>query len=252
MRQMFSAPLPDTDYAVMNCPRNEIDDCCRSLPQATQHYIANVTHRLFEVDWLTRMLEDQVSRHHGPALQEGLLSLQVYLLLTCADTLGHLHFTGRSGVGDRFRAFFNNLSREARQNLLLNIYVWRTDSTELTNLGLGDAGTVLLSRRQVLQFIQPLADDVRWEALVDFLYLRRNYHTHECWYPQLGAHPNLQVMLNQRLNVPGTAGLGELDHFQRFIVNTDNIYFAYYETDDLIATIRWSIVRGLGQVIGRI
>jgi len=61
----------------------------------------------------------------------------------------------------------------------------------------------------------------------------------------------LSVMQGQRVNMPNTATLGELDRLQPMFSGND-IYFTYHETDDVIATIRWSVVRGLGQVIGSV
>lgn len=249
---MTLMPLPDTDYAVMNCSWNELFNCWQSLPEQTQYYVANTTHRLAEVDWLARTLDEHVRRGHGPVAQEGILSLQVYLLLTCADTLGHLYASG--GVGVRFKGFFRNLPQDARQNLLDNILTWRTDVTEMVNLGLGDAATQQLTypgRQQVMQILQSWSPEQRLEAIIDFLYIRRNYYTHESEYPQLGGHPNLSVMQAQRLQAPNTATFGEYDRLQP-MSDGGNIYFAYYETGDLVATIRWSVVRGLGQVIGRV
>ena len=245
-------PLPQTDYQTMDCSHNEFFETVQGLPGETQYYVVNATHRLAEVDWITRRLEEEVSNRGAPVVQEGLLSLQMYLLLTCADTLGHTHVAG--GVGQRFRAFFSNLPQEARQNLIDNIFTWRTDFAELVGLGLGDAATNTAfypSRQQIIQSIQPLSPSERLEAVVDFLYMRRNYYTHESEYPQLGHHPNLSVMQRQRLNTPNTATLGELDRLQPMF-SGDNIYFTYYETDDVIATIRWSVVRGLGQVVGSV
>ena len=56
-------------------------------------------------------------------------------------------------------------------------------------------------------------------------------------------------MQNQRLNVPNTATAGELDRLQ-VILSGDDFYFTYYETDDVVRTIRWSMVRGLARVVG--
>lgn len=315
-------PLPETDYRVMNTSPNEFFEITEQLPQDTQYYVINATHRLAEVDWITRKLEEQIRTKGAPVVQEGLLSLQLYLLLTCADTLGHIYSTG--GVGKRFREFFDKLPQEAEQNLIDNILTWKTDFAELVRLGLGDARTNTAfypSRQQILQAIQPLTPDKRLEAVVDFLYFRRNYYTHQSEYPQLGYHPNLSVMQGQRLNVPNTATLGEPDRLQpmfedtyafsiredfakldagqlttslrkrfeknsivltsqaqvqevrpgnqwaivdaskRYVIRNENgklnvyipnIYFTFYETNDAIATIRWSVVRGLGKIIGRV
>jgi hypothetical protein len=245
-------PLPEADYQIMNCSASEFFQIVQGLAEETQYYVVNATHRLAEVEWITRRLEEDIINRGEPVVQEGLLSLQMYLLLTCADTLGHIHIAG--GVGPRFRAFFGNLPQEAKQNLTDNIFTWRTHFAELVGLGLGDASTNTAfypSRQQIVQSIQPLNPDERLEAVVEFLYMRRNYYTHESEYPQLGLHPNLSVMQRQRMNMPNTATLGELDRLQPMF-SGDDIYFTYYETDDVIATIRWSVVRGLGQVIGSV
>jgi hypothetical protein len=245
-------PLPEADCQVMNTPRNEFFETTQHLPQRTQRYVINATHRLAEADWITCRLEEQIATGSAPIVQEGLLSLQLYLLLTCADTLGHV--CSPEGPSKRFSAFFNKLPQEAKLNLTDNIFTWKTDFAEWVRLRPGDAITnppSYPSRQEIQQAIQPLTPDKRLEAVVDFLYFRRNYYTHESKYPQLGDHPNLSVMQRQRLNVPNTATLGELDRLQPLSSGTD-IYFTYYETNDVIATVRWSIVRGLGRVIGRV
>lgn len=245
-------PLPETDYQAMNTSHSEFFDIVQHLPAETQYYVVNTTHRLAEVDWITRKREEQVRTRGAPTVQEGILSLQMYLLLTCADTLGHIHSTG--GVGQRFREFFKNLPQEAKQNLIDKILTWKTDFAELVRLGLGNTTTNTAfypSRQQIIEALQPLTPDERLEAVVDFLYYRRNYYTHQSEYPQLGYHPNLSVMQGQRLNIPNTAILGEPDRLQSMFSGS-NIYFTYYETDDAIATVRWSVVRGLGRVIGRV
>lgn len=245
-------PLPQTDYQTMNCSSNEFFDIVRGLPEKTRNYVANTTRRLAEVHWITRKLDEDVRRSRPPVAQEGLLSLQIYLLLTCADTLGHTYDSGR--VGQRFRAFFRNLPQEAKENLTDNILTWKTNFAEMVGLGLVDAATnaaIYPSRQQIVQSIKSLNPDERWEAVVDFLYMRRNAYTHESEYPELGYHPNLSVMQRQRLNIPNTATQRERDRLQ-LMFSGDDFYFTYYETNDVIATIRWSIVRGLGRVVGSI
>lgn len=245
-------PLTQTDYQIMNCSHNQFFEILQGLSQETHYYVVNATHRLAEVDWITRKLEEDVRRGRTPVAQEGLLALQIYLLLTCADALGHAYATG--GVRQRFRAFFKNLPQEAKENLINNILTWRTNFMGLVNIGLGDTTTntaTYPSRQRVVQFVQSLSPDERLEVVIDFLYAQRNYYTHESEYPQLGLHPNLTVMQRQRLNIPNTASEGELDRLLPMF-ERDNIYFTYYETDDVITTIRWSIVRGLGRVVGSV
>ncbi len=101
-------PLSDSDYQIMNTSWNGLTTILETLPPETQYYVTNATHRLAEVEWITCKLEQEITKNRGvPTVQEGLLSLQMYLLLTCADTLGHLYHSG--GVGQRFREFFRSL-----------------------------------------------------------------------------------------------------------------------------------------------
>lgn len=247
-------PLSDSDYQVMGTSWKNFTAILETLSPETQYYITNTTHRLAEVEWVTRKLEQEITRNRSaPVVQEGLLSLQMYLLLTCADTLGHLYNSG--GVGQRFREFFRNLPLDAKNNLIENIYTWRTNFLELVNIGLGDSKTNTTfypSYQQVEQVLQTLKNEDRLEKVIDFLYYRRNYYTHQSEYPRLGYHPNLSVMQNQRLNVPNTATLGELDRLQPMFISGSDLYFTYYKTDDVITTIRWSIVRGVGKIIGSV
>jgi hypothetical protein len=246
-------PLPESDYRAMNTSDDEFFQLVLPLPELTQFYVTNATHRLAEVDWLTRTLEEQVRTSRAPVCQEGLLSLQLYLLLTCADTLGH-HYSCTGGVWERFKAFFHELPQEAKQNLTDHILAWKTDFAELVDLGLGNAetGTVVYpSSQRILQAVQPLTSEKRLEAVVAFLYLRRNSYTHEANYPQLGFHPNLSVMQSERMCVPNTAKVEEFGRLQ-VILDKESMSFAFYETNDVIAVVRWSVVRGLGKIIGRI
>ena len=104
-------PLTETDFQIINCTRDEFSNLILGLPEITKPYVVNATHRLAECEWVTSKLEDEVARRGPPVAQEGLLSLQIYLLLTCADTLGHVF--GAHGVRQRFDNFFSNLPRGA-------------------------------------------------------------------------------------------------------------------------------------------
>lgn len=88
------------------------------------------------------------------------------------------------------------------------------------------------------------------KATVDFSYCRRNYYTHEATYPQLGSYPHLSVMQGQRVDVANMATLGEQDRLQPMFA-PKGIFFTYYEKDDVITAVRWSVVRGLVSVLGR-
>jgi hypothetical protein len=228
--------LPEADYQIMNTSYNQFFEIAQNLPPEIQYFITNATHRLAEVDWITCKLEEQIRGRGAPVVQEGILSLQLYLLLTCADNLGHIYIT--DGVEKRFRKFFKELPQEAKQNLIDNIFTWKTANT-----------TSYPSCEQIRQTVQLLRFNKRLEAVVDFLFYWRNYYTHQSEHPQLGSHPNLSVMQGQRLNIPNIATLGERDRLIPMF-SKSNIYFTYIETNDVIATVRWSIVRGLGKIIG--
>ncbi len=252
-------PLPETDYQIMNLTNHDFWEILWKLPKETQYFVINSTNRLAEVDWIIQKLEGEAKRGNPPIVQQGLLSLQIYLLLTCADALGHVYSNKNTSVGERFRNFFRNLPQEAKQNLLDNIFAWKTDLTNLTRVGLADTKASMIiypSYQQVAQVLQSLTTHDKFSAIVDFLYYRRNYYTHQSEYPQLGHHPNLAVMQNQRLNVPNTGTVGEYDRLEPMIEidRKNNIfyYFTYYSSEDPIVTIRWSIVRGLGKIIGSV
>lgn len=249
-------PLPLNDYNVINCPRREFFTIWSDLPERTKYYVANSTHRLAEVTWITEALDkDIITSNTTPVIQEGLLSLQMYLLSTCADALGHVVGTG-NGVGQRFRSFFAYLPQDAKDNLVRNFLVWKTNFNELEAMGQADATTNTAyypspPRQQILDMLDTKTFNERFVAIVDFLYARRNLYTHESESPRLGTHPNLSVMQNQRLDVPNTATIGELDRLQA-LWSGDNILFIYYEADDPISVLRWSILRGIGKVIGQL
>lgn len=246
-------PLSESDYQTMNCPYREFLDVVGRLPEKTQSCVVNATHRLAEVEWLTRKQEEDVRLGNSSIVHEGLLSLQIYLLLSCADNLGHV-LTKSTKVGDRFKAFFRHLPDAEKQELTSRILAWKTDFAELVRTGLGDPNTntaVYPTRQQILDAMQPLTLEERLETVIDILYMRRNRFTHESDYPQLGHHPNLLVMQLNRMKVPKTGTMKDLDRLQ-VLYDESHIYYAFYETDDLIATIRWIILRGMGRLMGRV
>jgi hypothetical protein len=137
----------------MNCSCQEFFQIVQDLPDNLQYYVTNTTHRLAEADWIARKLEEDVRAAKPPVGQEGLLSLQIYLLLTCADALGHAYCAG--GVRARFWGFFRNLPPDARENLTDSLLTWKTGPAELATLGLANAAgqtAVYPSREQVARF----------------------------------------------------------------------------------------------------
>jgi hypothetical protein len=246
-------PLNTDDYQDMNCTHSQLFEKWSALAEKDRYYVANTTDRLAIVAWLTHTLEAQVVAGTAPVAQEGLLSLQIYLLTTCADALGHL-VSSANRVGQRFRDFFRFLPTNATDNLIDNFFVWKADEAELTSVGLSAKiahGTQITypTRHQIMKALEKKSRDERLGAIVDFLYARRNLYTHESAYPQLGYHPNLSVLQRLRLSVPDTANLGEHNRLQ--VLPCDSHYcFMYYESDDPVATLRFSILQGLGKQLG--
>lgn len=244
-------PLSVFDCDVMNCSNESFRQRLALLPDDKQRYVVNVTHRLLEVDWLTRTLETYVVSKGSLVGHEGLLSMQVYLLLTCADALGHIYVPGnKSQVDRRFKSFFEHLPLLAKSELANDILTWRTDADTLANLGLFDGNKFSHPELSVItDHLEKMTFDKRFDAIVGFLYIRRNWYTHESDYPQLGYHPNLTVMQRQRLNIPNTVNLGYYDRLQ-VVDDKHGFYFTYYQTDDLVVTVRRAILRGLADVVG--
>jgi hypothetical protein len=178
----------------------------------------------------------------------------MYLLLTCADTLGHCYpSSGR--VRDRFFAFFGALPGEDKELLTAAILVWHTDDRAETVLrGLPDPNTTSISgepHQPMRRLVQELSKKERFDAVVKYLYfVRRNPFTHEAFFPQLGYHPNLAVLQQLRLGVPDVADLGDLNRFQCVNDGTHQ-YLVYYECEDPVEVLWTVIVRGLGQIIRR-
>jgi len=243
-------PLAETDYATLGRPRAQFDQILEALPDNTRYYAANATHRLAEVEWITQNLEREVKATGGPVTHEGLLSLQVYLLLTCADTLGHLYV--EDGVKKRFKAFFTNLPDDGKRHLAHAVVVWQATLEDLDAWGLRDAATNTVkypSLTDIQQAIRPLSAEDQMNAVIGFLFARRNWYTHESEYPQLGHHPNLAVMHRTRLRVPNTATLSGLDRLQ-LIPDQGKLYVAYYLTDDVVSALRHVMLRGLARAVG--
>ena len=246
------APLERQDYGVMGYPDHEAFFTeVNALGAEDQKYVVNATVRLADVDWLARTLDEQVRDLRGPPLAEGLLSLQRYLLLTCADALGHLSAAG-GHTKRRFETFFLRLPIDTQQRLVDSFLVWRTNRDELTRLGLAapEGGAVTSpAPKAVRRCARSLVHSERLGMVIDFLYrVRRNPFTHEAGYPQAGWHPNLSVLQMRRLGVGSVATLGEWDRFQG-AVHRDVYYFVYYNGDDPIAELRRVVLEGLGDIV---
>jgi len=242
-------PLSQSDYGILGYSHTAFYEKIQSLSEETRHYIVNATQRLTEAEWVSRKIDKDILSGTVPIAHEGLLSLLLYLLITCADVLGHTY--SKKGVGQRFRLFFLNLPQLAKDELMAGILCWKTKFADLVELGLADTDSrvaVYPSKDILIQEVNNLSLTERFDAVIESLYFRRNYYTHEADYPQLGYHPNLSVLHRQRFNVPNTSNLGHLDRLQ-LIMYENEYLFVYYETDDITQLIRQVILHGLGRII---
>jgi hypothetical protein len=220
------------------------------MQDPNRKYVENATHRLAEIEWIIDKLQEEVNKHQPPVVQEGILSLQIYLLLTCADTLGHVFIQG--GVGARIREFFSHLPDEAKTLLIDNLPIWKTDFNELVGIGIGNPQTNTMrfpTKDEILNGVQSKTNEERLSSVIEFLSCRRNLYTHEADYPQLGHHPNLSVLQNMEAHYPDVGMLGELDRVQIIFPN-DCILIAYYLTNNVINTIFQAVLIGFGRIIG--
>src|SRR4051794_10145491 len=99
-------PLPESDYVSIGVSGWGLFDWIQAAPADVASMVCAATHRLAEVGWLSETLDAQVRRGDGPVVAEGLLSLQIYGLLSCADSLGRIYL---QDAGRRFREFFRSL-----------------------------------------------------------------------------------------------------------------------------------------------
>ncbi|HRF50605.1 MAG TPA: hypothetical protein PLC98_23455 [Anaerolineales bacterium] len=241
-------PLSQADYSLMGFSSSQaFDSAFNQLAPSRQHYLSNVTHRMAEVEWLTDTLDNEVIANRAPLAQEGILSLQVYLLLTCADALGHTLVVSRGGVGARFQAFFDLANPAIRTKLCGSIAVWKSSLTEQRQKGNFANGKPVYPRQaQIVTEFSSRSPGDQWIWLRSFLFARRNMFTHESQHLRLGLHPNLSVMQGQRFGLPHVANLGELDRLQ-VIFENQAIYFASYLCDDVVAALREFIASTIGE-----
>jgi hypothetical protein len=221
------------------------------LNETHRRFVINVTVRLADIDWLSQTLDEHVRQGGGPPVKVGLLSLQIYLLLTCADILGHITVGGRK-AGKRFKAFFQDLPPHAQQHLVKGYLVWKTDWGELLSLGLADPSTGLVTSPQpsaIERSVRALSHKKRLAAVIDFLYyICRTPYTHEGDYPGAGYHPILYVLQMHRLQVPQVVSFDEYDRLQA-AVDGETRYFVVYNTKDPIAELRRVVLQGFGAIV---
>jgi hypothetical protein len=204
-------PLSDEALKILRCNHNDYYRLIHAMQDPGKQYVMNSTHRLAEIEWIIEKLQEEVNKHQPPVIQEGILSLQIYLLLTCADTLGHIYIQG--GVAQRIDEFFSHLPNEAKFLLKENLLIWKTDFNELVRIGIGTPQTNTMrypTKDEILSAVQNETDENRLSAVIKFLSCRRNMYTHEADYPQLGFHPNLSVLQNMEAHSSNVAILGAL------------------------------------------
>ncbi len=243
-------PLSDESLIILRCNHDDYFHLINTMQDPDKQYVENATHRLAEIEWIIDKLQEEVNKHRPPIVQEGILSLQIYLLMTCADTLGHIFTQG--GVRQRIREFFSHLSNDAKSLLIENLRVWKTDFNELLSVGIGNPQTNAMrfpTENEILTAVRNKTDDDRLSAVIEFLFCRRNLYTHEADYPQLGNHPNLSVLQNMEAYYPDVGRLGELDRIQIMFPQND-ILIAYYLTNNVINTIFQTVLMGFGTIIG--
>lgn len=245
-------PFDESECAIMGFQNPKayfelLDIVDTKVSEPNKSYIINTSQRIFDSKWISRNVAHEIQQGLRIGFHEGLLSISLYLLLTCADTLGHIYATG--GVRQRFNSFFNNLTVPVQKNLMSSIEVWKTTSQQMINLGLQGTNSgefYYPSHSTIVSVLASISDADRFETLVSYLYLRRNSSTHEAEVPQLGFHPNLSVLMAKRLGVSNVASSGDYDHLQ-VMEDSSNLYFVYF-VDDPIHALRWAILKGLGQI----
>lgn len=251
-------PPEDSDFPLLGLGgSNRLDDVVNGLPKPDRYYVVNTFERLYDVAWIASELDEDVGKQVGVVGAESILSLQMYLLLTCADVLGHIHLPKANGVRNRFYAFFENLSSATQQMLIEGLLVFEERLENLSQSRFANPTTDSLTqpdkRRQIELPVLSLSEKERLTAVVDFLYYaRRNPYTHEAEFPQSGYHQNLHVLQMLRLDVPNVSTRGESDRIQIFVREKDGtlvLYYAYMAADDPILHLRQVIVSGLGEII---
>jgi hypothetical protein len=243
--------LSNQDLEIIGCDHSEFIGLLKKVEGSRQQYIENVGARLMDLDWLKRKIDAETKRDASPFFSEGLFSLQIYLLVTCADTLGHI--SCREGrPTERVQSFFSELPESSKHCLTNTFRVWMTKQSEpiaQNHLGRDIQHMKIPSKNQIFQIVESLSAEKRFSNIVQFLADYRHWFTHEADYPKLGRHPNLKVLHAMRLGVPNVASLGELDHTQIMIAGKEKYYVVYYDTDDPIAELRKTIVQGLGRIV---
>jgi hypothetical protein len=169
--------------------------------------------------------------------------------------MGHI-VNPDASVGVRFTSFFSYLPADVQESLTKEILVWSATEADLEKEGLFDTTTktpiIPHERSQIEDPVLRMSKSERFEAVVDYLYVRRNLFTHEAEHPQLGWHPNLSQLQKLRLGSTKVGTLGDMGRIQQVLKPTKAgsiRYWVYFASDDPIAILRHLVVAGLGKII---
>jgi hypothetical protein len=247
------ATLGERDYQVIGLDYYSLVKLVEQLPDRNKWWIENVTHILAFVGWLQCVLDAERTDSQKVPWQRNIrvrdklpnkafdqaLWTQFYLLLTCADALGHLDVCGaRKEVEKRFDAFWIAAGETVRTQLQDSLLAYCTSDVEFP--------TVSVVRKQV----QSMIPAERWNQLRRFLYAVRNGLVHEGKSPDYGWHPVLADLQAFRLGVHGVKDLSSMVHLDPDPGREmPHHYFCVIETPDPIATLRTAILRGLRNIL---
>jgi hypothetical protein len=248
------ASLEQSDYEILGLDYHSFITTVSRFSGRDRWWIEDTTHILALVGWLQRVLDaerldsQRVRWEHSIRIDQKLpeevfdhaLWVQFYLLLTCADTLGHLE-PRTNVVRERFMAFWRDALEIVKQDLQNSFLAWRIDDAEVQP---PSADTV---RSQV----QSMAPGEQWSHLCDFLYAVRNGLVHEGSPPDLGWHPVLAQLQGVRLSMPSLGVLPPLVHLDAHSKDRRCHYFCVIDASDPVATLRVAVLQGLRNILGR-
>lgn len=243
-------PLLREDYEKVGLDHRKGHDrlsaFARKVNAEERRVLIAVTHRLANADWMSALLEEQYREGEPPLGTESLLAMHIHLLLTCADAIGTF-YVPQGSIVERFRACFDNLPSAAKGRLVQAFLVWKAEADEVTRfstMASEQRGARYPSRHHVQQFLWSFSNEERFNMVVDFLAVWRNWFTYEIENPQLGYHLILSTMQKRRLKIPHPNTLGDYEGLQ-VLPFTGGVYFAYFETQDTAAELRGAILHAL-------
>lgn len=231
-------PLSDRSLNILNCDTIKYFKAIERMDCPNKQYVANATNTLAQIEWIMDKLQEEVKRGNLPVVREGILWLQIYLLMSCADALGHVLIPA-GGVEKRSKEFFLSLPEKAKTNLITNLLVWETNSEELFRKGIDNRDP---TQQEICSALQNKTEGDKFDAIYEFLWSVRNLYTHETDYPLHGMHPTLSTLQD---------GTVEPITFISNHRNNKHIFYAYHcnNTPQIIFD---AVLMGLGNIIGTI